>query len=66
MKAHRCAATTAAEHRIAEVKALPHMHRYGAVRCLCHGHCGTCGQPVTMCRLGKYHHQFTDRAARSA
>ncbi len=25
-------------------------------RCWCHGHCGTCGKPVVMDKLGRYVH----------
>lgn len=31
-------------------------HYVAGVRCLAHGHCGTCGERIVMDKLGKYRH----------
>lgn len=33
-------------------------------RCMCHGHCGDCGQPVVMDKMGRFVHASEYNAAR--
>lgn len=56
MKRHKCSATREA-HAVARVTSPEpgHKSRNGA-RCHCHGHCGICGKPVLVCKMGRFHH----------
>lgn len=58
---HQCRRLPATASRpagsLASVTAQAGLHRRpDGQRCLCHGHCGDCGEPAVMDRLGRYVH----------